>query len=375
MWMYYLVACIPPVIGAVLWVKTREVVWWEWLGSAALGFIVAGIIHALVMFGMTSDVETWSGKISYAVHYPRWVEEYTKTHTRTVGSGKNARTETYTTIEHRTHPEHWVAFLGFGSAEEEREISREFFSEIVKSFGGQVDTISGRRPGFDGGDRNDYHAKNRTGYIYPVTTTKTFENRVKCAPSVFSYVEVPENSPVYDWPENEDWRHSNRLLGSAKNGVTLYEWDCMNTRLGASKKVNVILIGFGERDASVAQLQEAKWIGGKKNDLVLCYGGSNEKPSWAVVFGWTEREIVKRNLEAILLENPVNNDLIPKIEAEIRANYVIKDWSKFDYIDVTPPWWGIIVLIVVMAVLQVGFMVWAFRNGEDKDVVENHFRK
>jgi hypothetical protein len=131
--------------------------------------------------------------------------------------------------------------------------------------------------------------------------------------------------------------------------------------------VNVILIGFGDKDASVAQLQEAKWFGGKKNDLVLCYGGAGVKTEWAVVFGWTEQELVKRNLETILLENTVNTEILPRIESEIRANYVIKDWTKFDYIAVSPPWWGFLILCVVMIAAQCGFMYWSVNNENDKE--------
>jgi hypothetical protein len=138
----------------------------------------------------------------------------------------------------------------------------------------------------------------------------------------------------------------------------------MNTRLGYSKAVNVVACGFGAQDANVAQLQEAAWIGGKKNDLVICYGnikledeGSSVK--WTKVFGWTESEKVKNNLEKLVKEHPVNNDLLPLIADEVRNNYVIKDWSKFDNVTIEPPTWSYWLYFAIMVVTQgILFMVY-----------------
>jgi len=367
MWMYYLLACIPVAVGAGLWINHKNVVWWEWLASSAIGFATTAIVHALIVFGMTTDSEIWSGQVVYVVHYPRWVEEYQESHTRTIGSGKDARTETYYTTEHRTHPESWSSFDNYGgTGEYEQEITEDQYDGIVKFFGGVVVPQRGHRPGFDSGDRNDYYCHNTRGEIYPTTMVQSFENRVKCSPTVFSFAEVPVGTPVFDWVGNDGNMATKRCLGAAEASMNGLRWNQMNTRLGASKKVNVFLIGFGEKDSSIAQLQEAKWIGGKKNDLVLCYGGSSSKPTWTYVFGWTESMLVKRNLETILLEGKIDESIIPKVETEIRANYQIKDWSKFDYIAVEAPWWGVIVVVLVMALSQWGFMYWATQNEFDK---------
>jgi hypothetical protein len=365
--MYYLLACIPVAVGAAMWISHKNVVWWEWLASSAIGFITTALIHVVIVGAMTTDVEIWSGKVEYVVHYPKWIEEYQERHTRTVGSGKDAHTETYYTTEHRTHSPRWVSFENYGNSEEfEREITEDRYNTISKFFGGVIVPKRGHRPGFDGGDRNDYYCHNTKGDVYPTSTTKYFENRIKCSPSVFSFAEVPVDAPVFDWTGDDGGNVADRCLGSANSSVSDLRWNQMNTRLGSSKKVNVFLIGFGNKDSSVAQLQEAKWIGGKKNDLVLCYGGSNEKPSWSYVFGWTEAMLVKRNLETILLEGKVEDSIIPKVEAEIRENYQIKDWSKFDYIAVEAPWWGVIVVLVVMLLSQGAFMYWATQNEFDK---------
>jgi len=304
-------------------------------------------------------------------HDGAWTEEYEEEHSETyTDSEGHSHTRTWTTTEHEHHSENWSALLNYGSISEERDISAQLFNEIVKNFGGVIEdggTQSCSHFGghYDGGDNNIYIGNNKTGYIYPTTTTKRFENRVKAAPTVFSFVKVPTNVPVYLWPENPDWMHSDRLLGASK--INPREWDLMNTRLGAKKKVNVILVGFNSADPMLGKWQQAKWIGGRKNDLVLCYGMSGTNVAWTYSFGWTEKELCKRNLETILLTNPIDDSIIPLIEKEIIANYTIKDWSSFDYISISPPTWAYVVLIFVMIVTQAGFYFWANANEFDKN--------
>jgi hypothetical protein len=143
----------------------------------------------------------------------------------------------------------------------------------------------------------------------------------------------------------------------------------MNSDLGPFKKVNVILVGFGNKDSSYGQYQQAKWVGGKKNDLVITFGGGSKKnpASWAFVFGWTEKELVKRRLESLLMNTPINDDIIPLIQKEIIQNYEIKDWSKFDYITVEPPTWSYWVFMFVLIGSQIGVWYMFITNGIDKD--------
>lgn len=368
-WIFYLLAMVPVIIGGVLWYRSYEVNWKEWLGGSAVGFLLALIFQFVSVMGMTHDVETWSGWITHATHWPRWVEEYQQMHTRQVASGTDKdgntqyTTEIYYTTEYRTHPEHWVAYT---SIPDEHEITREFYQEIVNNFGGSIDTEQPHKGGFYSGDKNAYVAYKRNDYIYPVTALKSWSNRVKAAPTLFSFAKVPIDVAVYKWPENPDWQESQRLIGRAVSDFNLLEFDRMNARLGSSKRVNVIMVGFLDNDSGCADWQRAAWIGGKKNDLVLCYGGVEKgKRSWARVFGWSDSEICKRNLESLLLSTNKGNGLLKLVEQEIVSGYTIKDWSTFDYITVEPPGWSYWVFAIVLTASQVGFYYWAHNNEYD----------
>jgi hypothetical protein len=378
MWVCYLLCALPLVGGLWAWLYTKRVVWWEWLVSVVVAVIACFIWHICLVWGMTTDQETWSGQITVTTHHPRWIEEYqeavykTVTKTRHVGSGKNRRTETYTDrvfshyeTRHRTHPEHWDAEDTLGR---NYDIGQAWFEETAKAFGG-YETRKVSKSGFDSGDPNIYVAQNKTGIVFPTTAIKSWTNRVKSAPSLFSYVKVPEGTKVFDYPFSEGWTNSNRLLGTCQN-VPILEWDRLNARLGSTKKVNLIACGFpteGDGDSCMAQFQEAAWFGGKKNDLVVCIGGMPRSPSWVNVFGWTEREDCKRNLETLILKNGFCLETLPAIEKEVLANYQIKDWSKFDYLEIEPSPWAYVTILLIIVITQCGVWYFAFTNGEDKD--------
>jgi len=366
MWLFYLLSIIPLLVGAYLWATDREVVWWEWVLGFALSIFMAATFHFFALWGMPADVETGSGQISRAVFYPRWVEEYQEAHTRTVSDGDGGTTtETYYTTEHRTHEEYWEAETTLGDS---HRIDENFFNEISRNFK-CLDTEYMYKSGFDSGDHNIYVAANKTGYVYPVTATRSFENRIKAAPTVFSFPKPPKHAQTFPYPRPTDWLMSNRLLGTAASSINMLAFDRMQAALGPVKHVNVIIVGFGDTDDIAAQWQRAAWVGGKKNDLVVCYGGSDMlHPTWVNVFGWSESDVAKRKIETLFLTEPVTTDILPKLQNIIMAEYVPKDWHKFDYITITPPTWAYVVYFFVMVASQFGFWFWARSNSESKDL-------
>ena len=374
MWLAYLIALLPFILGAVFFAISTKIAWWEWALSGAIGLVLAGTFHYVAIHTMTGDTETWSGRAVEVVHYPRWIEEYQESHTRSVPNGTDNkgnttyRTETYYTTEHRTHPEYWERRDDFGKIDRSPTIDKGEYDDLARQFGGQVDTEKPHKSGFDGGDPNVYHVRNRTGIIIPLTMVQRWENRVKAAPSCFSYSKVPDTVKVFPWPENPNTRISDRVMGIARNRFTTLKWDQMCARLGPTSRVNLIVVGFDSDDSGLGQWQEAKWIGGKKNDLVLCYGTAQRgsKATWTYIFGWTEREDVKKNLQTLLLTNELKDDLLPLIEAEVAKNYRLKDWTKFDYLRVEPPTWAYLVLLGAMVVVQGIVWTWAFFNDAGK---------
>lgn len=374
MWFCYLLCALPIVGGLWAWLCSRKIVWWEWLLPCATCVISCAIWHFCLVWGMTTDQETWSGYVTRATHHPQWVEEYEVAIYRTVVKTRlddDGDLETYTEEEfshyetrHRTHPQHWTANDSLG---QEFNIEQPKFKEAAKAFGG-AKPQHGHKPGFVSGDKNIYVATTASA-IFPTTTIKSWTNRVKSAPSLFSYAKMPPDLKTFEYPFSRGWCASGRLLGSASKKVPILEWDRLNARLGSTKKVNLIACGFpteGDGDSCMAQYQEAAWVGGKKNDLVICFGGGPEKPTWVSVFGWTEKEDCKRNIESLVLQKGFVKDVLPEIEKEVVANYQIKDWSKFDYLEIEPGFLAYVIILVVFLVTQGGIWWFAFTNEEEK---------
>jgi hypothetical protein len=374
---FYLFALIPVIVGGILWIKNKAVIWQYWAISSGIAFALSGFMHIVAIHGQTSDIQTISGEIVEVRQFSAWTEFYEEaiykteyytereSYTYTTGSGKNSRTRTGTrnvrksrqVFSHwsprtRFHSEHWKAYSNISTT---YSIDKPKYLQIVKDFGGDNPVKGDRTTGehssrMIGGDPNDYLAQNKTGYTHPVTKLVTWENRVKAGPSTFSFRKLTkeQSKKIKNWPENHNPWVSDRVINTP--GISFMNWDQMNARLGPVKKVNVIIVKAESSDE--IELIQAKWIGGKKNDLVLAYCENGGIVNYTKVFGWTESEDVKSNLSEILLKNKIDDSIIPLIEKEIKSNYVIKDWSKFDYLTIEPPTWSYFVLVILMILIQ-----------------------
>ncbi len=191
---------------------------------------------------------------------------------------------------------------------------------------------------------------------------------------------VPAGTPVFPYPASTDPFTSNRLLGCAKTTVSTLAFDQMNARLGPVKHVNVILVGFVGHSMELAKSQEAAWVGGKKNDIVICYGYGDPhpdlhaKPDWVKCFGWAEHAVIKHDLEDIFLDanGGVTDVVLPALEHEVAANWQIKDWHKFDYINIEPPAWSYFAFIGFLIVSQAGWYFFCHQEAFGKSDEEEN---
>lgn len=265
-------------------------------------------------------------------------------------------------MHYDTHPDKWFAGTNLG---QQLDLTLKEYRRIGAAFGGvskavRGDRYTGRESSTQvGGDTKDYVVENATGYIEPVVRGMSFANRIKATPSVFSYeiLSEEERSALPDYPFAVDPWRSGRVIGG---GVSQRKWDQMMARLGYEKLVNLILVRLPTQQD--ARKLEAKWVGGKKNDLVLTYGNG-----WAHVFGWTDRSRVKHELEGLLTTRPVDDTLLPAIEAAVREHYVPVDWSKFDYLDLQPRGWHVAITAVILTIFSVAAFLICLKNDHDRE--------
>jgi hypothetical protein len=264
----------------------------------------------------------------------------TTTHSRRVFDHWESRT--------RWHGPTWTANSNIDT---DYGIGEQRYLYFVKMFGNQSSKRGDRRTmehnsRMIAGDPMDYYTTCPNDFVEPITDVRWFENRIKATPSVFNFVDVPPEVPVFEYPANRNPWQSNRVMGSASRTISIRLWDEMCARLGVRRYVNMIIIEFDSSDSMLAEWQKSKWWGGKKNDLVLCVGKGFTK-----VFGWSESDVCKRNLETLLLKHPLDNTILPLIEQEVMANYKKREFTEdFAYLSVEPQahhWWTFIILLIL----------------------------
>lgn len=375
MWTCYVIALIPVFVGAVLWVSSRRITFGEWFRGSLIGLLVAGGFHFYVLKFPALDAYMQSGPVINAVHRPDRQDRRRKEDD-----------------EVQKYPEAWYVTVAIRGGNERFAIGQDEFEEIRKKFGATELTVVPVEGEFVG-DSNNYVAENHNDVFIPAYTLRPFQNRAKVDPGIRSFGEAPAGTTLFAHPTEVpkstllayftvqfaatanpsecipgelqffDWRESKRLLGKAASDYSTEEWDRLNAELSPDKNVNLILIGF-EGDSVLAHWQEAKWSGGKKNDLVLCYGSSADstKPEWTYCFGRTEDELVKRNLESLLLNNEPGDALLPGIKDEVMAHYAPRELPALGYFEVPPPRSAIPTLIVIMVLVQGGYWLRAYTN-------------
>lgn len=385
MYCLYLIALVPAILGLILFFFNKRINFFEWMWGSIVGFVIAAIMHLCAYTGMVSDIEIWSGQVTQTTKHPFWIEEYqeaiyrTEHHTRTHRNSQgHLRTEYYTDrhfshyeTRHRNHNQYFTKDVSFGVTGQSFNINEQEYNEIVAKFGNVVNTIPSRQSGFDGGDPNVYTCNNKTGYIFPAAITKAWSNKVKASPSSFSFPDVPKDAPLYEYPSCLDTWRSDRLLGDAGLKINQLAFDQLNSKLGPRKKVNIIIVGFNKADANLGKLQEAKWVGGKKNDVVICYGyapleGNIPNVCWTYCFSWCKNDQMKRNIEKIFYDGPIDDTILEKLENEIVSGYEKREWSEFDKISVKPRPIHYKILLSLMVLVQIGMYVFFILNGYDK---------
>jgi hypothetical protein len=352
---YYILGfVIPVIIGAILYVKSHEVCIQEVLISAGLALVTVGLTHFIVVKAAGYDKETWSGYAYETIHYPYWYAEWEEWVPPTYDENGNQTGGGYyeTCWEH--HREHWTVLCTVNG---EPHISKKTHYDIRKEYGEPEAVVEKpRKPDFKRGDRNIYRYCNESRVTIPTNVVKSWDNPTRRSPNIMNLPTVSEEEAtelgLFDYPdEHPSMFQSNRVLGDA--AVHIRVWDEINARLGEALKINLILVKFD--DISLAYKQESYWEGGKKNDVVICYGGSDNKPDWSYVFGWSDDKTIMKNIQTFVLDEGIDNNSAIGIEHLLRdSGYQIKDWDTLDYIKVQPKLGSLIWMLLVVIVTQGG---------------------
>lgn len=192
----------------------------------------------------------------------------------------------------------------------------------------------------------------------PVTRTNTYMNYVKANPdSIFNASNFEHLMEDYDYqlpnyPEVHDVYRINRVLVTTPElprGLyrELSQSISMELRsLSAEKEVNIIVVVTDEANPQYANALEYKWLGGKKNDVVIVLGVS-EHPTieWIESFGWANGSRIFNEINDHYRGKALDTETFATdLAGIIREHYERQSFSEYAYLmeELNPPMWLII---------------------------------
>jgi hypothetical protein len=186
---------------------------------------------------------------------------------------------------------------------------------------------------------------------------------------------VPGYPGVYDW-----YRAQRFLIGNSVHlpdpvGLNRHLSE-INARLGAKKKVNIVVLVTSIEDQAYLEAVREQWIGGKINDTVVVVGVNKDtlEVRWAGVISWTKSEQVKVDLRNRILDQTVldGHKMLDAIEQEVSSKYEHRRISEFEYLDasITPSTTFKIWLGILSFLASIGMAIYFWIN----DPFDNGFR-
>lgn len=127
--------------------------------------------------------------------------------------------------------------------------------------------------------------------------------------------------------------------------------------LGSKHQVNVVVIFTSVPDQEYYQAVRQKWLGGKKNDVIVIIGTPNFPDiAWVRVVSWTDNELFKVELQDDVYDLKTITTpeaVMTQLHDHITKNFVRKSMKDFEYLkdEVSPePEWYIVALIMAIGV-------------------------
>lgn len=370
---------IPIAATFIIWKRwPHEIAVWELIAPVGVCVLLIGLTQFALIQSQTKDSEYWGGIVTKAEYYERWNERVPCTHyeyceTCTTDSRGNQTCTSYVCgtmhpYDVDNHPPKWLVHNTNG---ETIRINKTKFRQLVSKFGNKsfVDL------------HRDYHTIDGDKYVsvWPetdetaevMTTHHTYENRIQTSRSVFNYPKVtPEEQKqygLYQWPSIRGFYDRPAILG--RGGPTMEEaqreFQLLNGYLGRKKQLRIWVLIFQNQPRDAGHMQEAMWIGGNKNEFVITVGVDDEyHVEWAHVFSWTKKERLKIDTR-YFLEEQDQLDLVALadwLRPRLNKRFVRRPFAEFDYIKVSPPTWGIILIYVLTLLASVGISWYAVAN-------------
>ncbi len=325
----------------------------------------------------TTAQEYWGGWVVKAEYYEKWDERVSCKHpiyctSTTVDSKGIAHTYTYVcghlhSYDVDVHPPHWTLI---DSNSCEMSVSQGKFEELAKRWNSRAFVDLRRNYHSIDGDKYVATYDNNDNTIEITTTQHSYRNKVQASNSVFNFPKVDGKAlKLFDHPKISGY-YQPCILGDG--GPTGPSGDkrlnFLNAKLGRKCKVRMYIICWKDRTMQTAIDQQNYWKNGNKNEVVVNIGvDKDSNVSWCYVFGWTQKESLKVAIRDFVMANKkldlpaIVDYTYPQVES---AGIIRRDFREFEYLDINPPTWVVVMVYLLTLVASIGIAIWGVTNDD-----------
>lgn len=325
----------------------------------------------------TADREFHGGWCVRAEYQEGWTERYeVEVDDYCTRRDAKGRTETYKCGSHREsrtrqHPPTWDLVDSNGYVV---PIDRATFDDLCARFGNRATEAVAHPNQVSIGDGNRHRTRwgGDDRAFLPVTTSHAYTNKVQAAARSVFHLQPPDPADIRDYglfapPEVRGFYALRPLRGddSPEGDRAAALLEAANARLGREKEVSMQVLVFRDRRIEAALKQEAYWMGGNKNEFIVCVGvDARGVVAWSHVISWTDQERLKIDVRDFARGmgrwDPVR--LVEFLVPAVRRDFVRKPFADFDYLAVETPPWGKALALALSALAMVAVDWWAVRN-------------
>ena len=397
-WFALIIPFIGCVVAYLIWKK--HFVWWELLLPTAIASLFILITKFSVETYLLSDTEYQGGLIVEARYYEYWETWVKKTcssryacGTYTTGTGKTRTTHTryctryYDCSYCDNNNPYWVAYDDQGHS---WNISQDEYNRLKEQWKSTPEFVElNRKINYKNGCGKD-------GDMYRIcwdgnilssessTWTSTYENHVQVSKSHFDLREITDEDAkkfgLYDYPKISNYKQKNILgLDSVffletkyKNGAyKLFEY--LNGNYGPKRKLRVYVLLFSNKPYDIGIKQKNYWLGGNKNEIVICIDVDKNtgKLNWVYPFSWGENKRITIDLrEDIMNLKTLNFTSMFHIVDKSTESFKYRDFTQFNYLSVDPPTWEVWFVYIITLGITIGVLYYGYSNEHVNNIVE-----
>lgn len=246
----------------------------------------------------------------------------------------------------------------------------------------------------DSGSRGVYDTPDPIEYVNcrvgePASIEHTFQNLVKAVPeSLFNKSMNQEEFAIPSYPRVYNFYKINRVINVGSK-IPKKELDDLNKglnealiHLGKTKQVNVIVIVTENDDPMYRHAVENKWLGGKKNDVVIFLGTDDKEYTWVDVmtFGMNigNETFVVQLRDAILSQKTFNaTEIVVDVTKNVLQYFKRPEMKRFDYLRdaIELPSWVIITSVIITILGSIILTFYFYTHDIHSGRSHIHFRR